>query len=51
MDTKRLNTIMTIVKFGLVAIGVIACLLIIGGPNMNNSTLQERVEFRDGGQM
>jgi len=51
MDTKRLNTIMTIVKFGLVAIGVIACLLIIGGPNMNNSTMQERDAFRDGGQM
>ena len=50
MNTKKLGTIMTIMKFALVAIGVIACLLIIGGPNMN-AEAQERDAFRDGGAM
>ncbi|MDX2362527.1 MAG: hypothetical protein QNK23_17090 [Crocinitomicaceae bacterium] len=50
MDTKKLNTIMTIVKFALVAFGVIACILIIGGPNMNDTALEREV-FRDGPAM
>lgn len=50
MDAKKLNMIMTVTKFALVAIGVIACLLIIGGPNMD-ATQEVRNEFRDGGQM
>lgn len=50
MDAKKLNMIMTVTKFALVAIGVIACLMIIGGPNMD-ATQEVRNDFRDGGSM
>ena len=50
MDAKKLNMIMTVTKFALVAIGVLACLLIIGGPNMD-ATQEVRENFRDGGKM
>ncbi len=50
MDAKKLNMIMSIAKFALGAIGVIACLLIINGPNME-STKEVRDAFRDGGEM
>lgn len=41
---------MNLLKFGLVAIGVIASLFIIGGPNME-ATMEEQESFRDSGQM
>jgi len=47
MDTKKLNLYMSILKVGLVAIGVIACLFLFGGADMN-STMQEQSSFRDG---
>jgi len=50
MDTKKLNTIMTVTKFALVAIGVIACILIVGGPNASD-TKEEIDAFREGGAM
>lgn len=50
MGAKKLNTVMTIMKFLLGAVGVIACLLIINGPNME-ATEEARVAFRDGGKM
>lgn len=50
METKRLNLIMNLIKFGLVAVGVVACALIIGGPNMD-ATVEAQEEFRDGSSM
>lgn len=50
MDTKKLNLAMNILKIGLVAIGVIAAALILGGPNMD-ATEQVRNDFRDGASM
>ena len=50
MDTKKLNLYMSILKIGLVAIGVILCLFIIGGPNME-STLEQQESFRDGSSL
>ena len=47
MDTKKLNLYMSILKVGLVAIGVIASLFLFSGADMN-STLQDQVSFRDG---
>lgn len=47
MDTKKLNLFMSILKFGLVAIGVLLCLFLFGGPNMEN-TLEQQEVFRDG---
>ena len=41
---------MNILKFGLVAVGVIACLLVITGPNME-ATLEEQEAFREGGSL
>jgi len=50
MDSNKLNVILNGLKFGLVGIGVIACLLVIGGPNAEAEiTVQE--EFREGGAM
>lgn len=50
MDTRKLNMFMNILKFGLVAVGVIAAFLVIGGPNMEVEEAT-RVEFRDGPRM
>ena len=50
METKKLNLYMSILKFGLVGIGVILCLFLFGGPNMEN-TLEQQEAFRDGGSM
>ncbi|OFZ41626.1 MAG: hypothetical protein A3D92_10965 [Bacteroidetes bacterium RIFCSPHIGHO2_02_FULL_44_7] len=50
MDAKKLNMIMAVTKYLLGAIGVIACLLIINGPNMED-TEEVRDTFRDGGSM
>lgn len=50
MDTKKLNLYMSILKIGLVAIGVILCLFIIGGPNME-STMEVQETFREGSSM
>ena len=41
---------MNILKFGLVAVGVIACILVITGPNME-ATLEEQEAFREGGSL
>lgn len=50
MEAKKLNMIMSILKIVLGAIGVIACLLIVNGPNMED-TKEVRDAFRDGGEM
>jgi hypothetical protein len=50
MDTKKLNMFMNILKFGLVAVGVIACMLVIGGPNME-STVEDQESFREGASL
>jgi len=50
MDTKKLNLYMSILKIGLVAIGVILSLFIIGGPNME-STIEAQETFREGSSM
>jgi amino acid transporter len=50
METKKLNLFMSILKIGLVAIGVILSLFIIGGPNME-STVEAQETFREGASM
>ena len=50
MDIKKFNLYMSILKIGLVGIGVILCLFIIGGPNMEN-TLETQEIFREGVSM
>ncbi len=50
MDTKKLNLFMNILKFGLVAVGVIACILVITGPNME-ATLEDQEAFREGASL
>lgn len=52
METKKMNMVMNILKYGLVGIGVIACILVIGGPNADGTIDKEIVEaFRDGMRM
>lgn len=50
MNTNRLNVILNVTKFVLFAIGVVVCLLIIGGPNAEQ-TVAVQEEFRDGAEM
>ncbi len=50
METKKLNLFMSILKIGLVAIGVILSLFIIGGPNMEG-TVEAQETFREGASM
>jgi len=50
MNTKKLDMFMNILKFGLVAVGVIACMLVIGGPNME-STVEDQESFREGASL
>jgi len=50
MDTKKLNLYMSVLKIALVAIGVLACLTLFSGADMN-STVEEQEAFRDGGRM
>jgi amino acid transporter len=50
METKKLNLFMSILKIGLVAIGVILSLFIIGGPNME-ATVEAQETFREGASM
>lgn len=50
MDDKKLSMIMTVLKIVLVVIGVIACFLVIGGPN-GNSTVDEQDAFMTGGKL
>ena len=50
MDTKKLNLYMSILKIALVAIGVLACLTLFSGADMNN-TVEEQESFRDGARM
>ena len=50
MNSNKINTILNGLKFALVGIGVIACLLVIGGPNAE-AEVPVQEEFRDGGAM
>lgn len=50
MEAKKLNLFLTVLMYLLVAVGVIACLLIINGPNMDAEE-DVRNSFRDGGGM
>lgn len=47
MKSNKLDLAMNVLKFGLVAIGVVLCLLIINGPNAN-ALITEQEEFREG---
>jgi hypothetical protein len=50
MNDKKIAAISNAIKIALIVIGVIACALVIGGPNVNMG--KEAVEtFRDGGKM
>ena len=50
MKSNKLDLAMNILKFGLVAIGVILCLLIINGPNAEQPILEQET-FREGGSL
>ncbi len=50
MDPKKTALLLNIVKFVLSGIGVLACILIINGPNTNAGS-QVVEEFRDGFEM
>ena len=50
METKKLNMVMTVLKYGLVIVGVIACLLVITGPNAE-AELGVREDFMNGGRL
>lgn len=52
MDSKKLNLALTIFKFTLGILGVIACALVIVGPSGAGGVEKEVVDaFRDGGSM
>ncbi len=51
MKTKNLNLYMTILKGTLIAVGVILCLFLFGGPNVTSSEKAVVAEFRDGTEM
>lgn len=52
MDSKKLNLALTIFKFALGILGLIACALVIVGPSGAGDIEKEVVEkFRDGGSM
>lgn len=50
MNSSKLNLIMNIIKIGLAVIGILLCVFLFGGPNMEN-TVEEQQAFRDGTQM
>lgn len=50
MNTKKLDLIMSILKFGLIGIGVILCLFLFAGPNMEG-TIEQQETFRDGSSL
>ena len=50
MNTKKLDMFMNILKFGLVAVGVVACILVIGGPNAE-AVLEDQESFREGASL
>lgn len=50
MDAKKLTLIMNVLKFGLVGLGVILCLTLFNGPNME-SPLAEQADFREGASL
>jgi hypothetical protein len=50
MEARKLTLFLNILKFALIAIGVIASLLVINGPNMEAEETA-REAFRDGGGM
>lgn len=51
MDNNKIKMISNVIRYGLIALGVIACLLIIGAPVTGSSTLDEIAAYRDGGSM
>lgn len=50
MKSNKLDLAMNVLKFGLVAIGVILCLLIINGPNAEQPILEQET-FREGASL
>jgi hypothetical protein len=50
MDAKKTGLLLNIIKWILSGVGVIACVLVINGPNTNAGT-QAVAEFRDGFEM
>jgi len=50
MDPKKTSLVLNIVKYVLSGIGVLACILVINGPN-TNAGIQVVEEFRDGFEM
>lgn len=47
MNSNKLNLMLNILKFGLVGIGVLACLFLFGGPNAEADATDQEA-FRDG---
>lgn len=50
MKSNKLDLAMNILKFGLVIIGVILCILVINGPNAEDPVLEQEA-FREGGRL
>lgn len=50
MKSNKLDLAMSILKFGLVGIGVILCLLIINGPNAEQP-IAEQLDYREGASL
>ncbi len=50
MNSKKINLLSSIIKYGFVAIGIIACGLVFMGPNAE-STVEEIEKFREGGSL
>ena len=51
MKNKNLNLYMNILKAVLIAVGVILCLFLFGGPNVTTDSKEVVAEFRDGSKM
>jgi hypothetical protein len=47
MDSNKFKLIMTVLKFGLAIIGILLCLALFFGPNME-ATLEDQINFREG---
>lgn len=51
MNNNNIKIISNVIRYGLIALGVIACILIIGAPVTGASAKDEIAAFRDGGTM
>jgi drug/metabolite transporter (DMT)-like permease len=51
MKNKNLNLYMNILKAVLIAVGVLLCLFLFGGPNVTTDSKEVVAEFRDGSKM